>query len=110
RRARRRTRRVEVLTRSRTQRWRSKLLRELVEKSLAREIRPISRWIEDELVIPDGPYKGQKYRIDRQPFNRLWLAEIDSGRWKKHVALGPSQSGKTLVGFVAPLLWYLFEW
>ncbi|GAH64538.1 unnamed protein product, partial [marine sediment metagenome] len=40
---------------------------------------------------------------------RLWFAAIDSGQWRRFVATGPQQSGKTLQCFVIPLLYHLFE-
>lgn len=44
-----------------------------------------------------------------QPFTGLWFDEVDSSRWWRFVATGPSQSGKTLSCFVIPLLYHLFE-
>lgn len=64
-------------------------------------------WAEQELVIPDGPYRGLPYTTTRQPYARLFLRE--SGKWRRHNATGPSQSGKTLTCFVVPLLYHLFE-
>jgi hypothetical protein len=40
---------------------------------------------------------------------RLWFEEVDSGRWMRHVATGPTQSGKTLSCWAIPLCYYLFE-
>jgi phage terminase large subunit GpA-like protein len=39
----------------------------------------------------------------------LWFDAIDSRRWNRHNATGPSQSGKTLSCFVIPILYHLFE-
>ena len=64
---------------------------------------------EQEIVIPSGPFEGLKFRADRQPFVRHWFDAVDSGRYSELVITGPSQSGKTLVGFVIPLLYHLFE-
>jgi phage terminase large subunit GpA-like protein len=64
---------------------------------------------EQEIVIPDGPYRGRRFQCDRQPFNRLWFEAVDCGRWKRHVATGPSQSSKTLVCYIIPTLYHLFE-
>jgi phage terminase large subunit GpA-like protein len=66
-------------------------------------------WIEAELVIPTGTYAGEKFRFARQPITRLWVDEIDSGRWTEFVYSGPSQSGKSLIGYVAPLLYHAAE-
>lgn len=64
---------------------------------------------EQEIVIPDGPFEGRKFSCDRQPYTRLWFDAIDSGRWNRHAATGPVQSGKTLSAFIAPLMFHLFE-
>jgi phage terminase large subunit GpA-like protein len=64
---------------------------------------------EEEIVIPDGPFVGRKFRCARQPYTGLWFDEVDSGRWSRCVATGPTQSGKTLSCFVIPMLYHLFE-
>jgi phage terminase large subunit GpA-like protein len=64
---------------------------------------------EQEIVIPSGPYQGQRFRCDRQPYTRLWFDAVDSGQWNRYVATGPTQSGKTLACFIIPLLFHLFE-
>ncbi len=69
----------------------------------------MAEWAERYIIVPDGPRAGRPFRIDRQPFTRLWFAAVDSGRWIKYVATGPQQSGKTLCCFVIPILYHLFE-
>jgi phage terminase large subunit GpA-like protein len=64
---------------------------------------------EQEIVIPAGPYAGRRFRCSRQPYTALWFDAVDSGRWCRCVATGPTQSGKTLSCFVIPLLYHLFE-
>jgi phage terminase large subunit GpA-like protein len=64
---------------------------------------------EQEIVIPDGPFEGRRFRCHRQPYSGLWFDAVDSGRWARCVATGPTQSGKTLSCFVIPLLYHLFE-
>lgn len=66
-------------------------------------------WITEELVIPTGPYAGERFRFERQPITRLWVDAIDSGEWSEFVFSGPSQSGKSLIGYVAPLLYHTCE-
>lgn len=60
--------------------------------------------------MPSGPFEGARFRVDRQPVLGLWFDAIDSGQWRRFVATGPQQSGKTLGCFVAPTLYHLFEW
>jgi phage terminase large subunit GpA-like protein len=67
------------------------------------------RFAEDEIVIPDGPHKGRRFRCDRNPSAGVLLDAIDSGLYRRFATLGCQQSGKTLVGFVTPLFYHLFE-
>jgi phage terminase large subunit GpA-like protein len=39
----------------------------------------------------------------------LFFAEVDSGRWSRVAATGPTQNGKTLMCYVIPVLYHLFE-
>ncbi|MEZ6130522.1 MAG: hypothetical protein R3C59_17690 [Planctomycetaceae bacterium] len=38
-----------------------------------------------------------------------FLDEIDTGRWSRVAATGPTQNGKTLMCYVIPVLYHLFE-
>ena len=75
-----------------------------------RRMRTMRRFAEDEIVLPSGPFAGNRFRVHRQPFTGLWFDEVDSGRWSRFVATGPTQSGKTIACFVIPLLYHLFEY
>lgn len=75
----------------------------------APRIRTMREFVEQELILPSGQHEGRKFKCERNPFTRLWFDEVDSGRWKRHVATGPTGSGKTIIGFVAPILYHLFE-
>jgi hypothetical protein len=66
-------------------------------------------WLEKCVVIPDGKYKGQRFRVERQPVMGLVIDEIDSNRWCEIDVTAPSQFGKTLIGFVGPLLYHTCE-
>jgi len=72
-------------------------------------IRSMRQFAEDEIYLPTGKYRGMRFKCSRQPFTRLWFDEVDSGRWSEFVALGPSQSGKSLDCFVIPICYHLFE-
>ncbi len=67
------------------------------------------QFAEEEIVLTTGPHAGRKFRIARQPLAGLLLDEMDSERWRRFVVTGPAQSGKTLCGFVIPVLYHLFE-
>lgn len=60
-------------------------------------------------MLPGGPYEGERYRHHRHPVSRLWFNALDSGRWSRYAATGPTQNGKTLMCYVAPILYHLFE-
>jgi hypothetical protein len=68
-------------------------------------LRTLRDFAEAEIVIPDGPFEGRRFHCDRQPFTRLWF----DGRWNRKFAPGCTQSGKSLTGFVIPILYHLFE-
>ena len=84
-------------------------LRWMLDQTRTPPVRPISQWVEEEIRLPEGPYKGEPYRHARHPASRLWFDEIDSGRWNRFAATGPTQNGKTLMCYVCPVLWHLFE-
>lgn len=67
------------------------------------------QFAEQEIILPTGPFVGQRFRADRQPFARPWIEEVDSGRWQRFVLTGPSQAGKTLQASVVPVMYHLFE-
>lgn len=71
--------------------------------------RSMREFAEQEIVIPTGPFANQYFRTERQPFARHWFAACADPQWKEIVATGPSQTGKTLLCFVTPILYHLFE-
>lgn len=77
--------------------------------SRAPVVRSISQWVEDEIVLPNGPFAGQRYRHRNHPVSRHWFAAIDSGLWNRFAATGPTQNGKSLMCYIAPVLYHLFE-
>ncbi len=84
-------------------------LRWFLSQARPRRLRSLRAFAEQEVIIPDGPFTGRRFRCDRQPFTGLWFDAVDSGNWSRCVATGPTQSGKTLSCFVIPLLYHLFE-
>lgn len=67
------------------------------------------RFAEEEIVLPNGPFENRRFSCDRQPYAGLWFDAIDSGKWRRFAATGPSQSGKTVCCSVIPVLYHLFE-
>src|SRR5262245_51129682 len=80
-----------------------------LQRARPRRVRSLRDFAEQEIVIPDGPFQGRRFKCDRQPYTRLWFDAVDTGHWNRCVATGPTQSGKTLTCFVIPLLYHLFE-
>lgn len=82
----------------------------LLDGAQAKPLRKMSEFAEQELVLPSGPFAGRRFTMDRQPFSRLWFGAVDSGLWQRYMAVGPTQTGKTLLFFVCPTLYHLFEY
>ncbi len=79
------------------------------QQAQAPVLRTMSQWVEDSIVLPNGPFAGEHYRHHRHPVSRLWFDAVDSGRWSRFAGTGPTQNGKTLMLYVAPVLYHLFE-
>src|SRR5690554_5745324 len=86
-----------------------KLMREFINRCRAPRARTMREFAEEEIILPDGPDKGERFVISRQPFSRLFFDEVDSARWSHIATTGPSQTGKSLIGFVIPGMYHLFE-
>lgn len=67
------------------------------------------KFAEQEIVIPDGQYAGFRFSCERQPHSSLWFDAIDSGMFKRHFMTGPTQGGKSLIGYVIPTVYHLCE-
>lgn len=80
-----------------------------LEDARVRPIRKLRAWAEEEIVIPAGQYKGERFKIRRQPFAGLLFDEIDSGLWPETFICGPSQTGKTLLAHVIPTIYVAAE-
>ena len=72
-------------------------------------VRSMGDWAEETIRLPNGPASGERYRHHRHPVSRVFFDEIDSGRWSRVAATGPTQNGKTLMCYVIPVLYHLFE-
>jgi len=81
----------------------------LCQSSKRPSSRSLREFAEAEIIVPDGEYKGELFRVHRQPFVGLLFDAIDSGRWNDFTITGPSQSGKTLCAFVIPTLYHVCE-
>src|SRR4051812_4294071 len=84
------------------------LLKQIATRIRTPRLRTLREFAEQEIVLPTGPYAGMRFNCARQPFSRLFLEQADAG-WRRIASTGPSQSGKTLLSFVTPSLYHLFE-
>lgn len=83
--------------------------RDAVRKMRSQRLRSMSEFAEQEIILPNGPFRDRRLRFDRQPKTRLWFEAVDSGRFNRFVYLAPVQSGKTLDACVIPTMYGLFE-
>ncbi len=81
----------------------------LLRQARAPRLRSMRQFAEEEIILPDGPFEGRRFKGERMPAAGLWFDQIDSQNWVRHVLTAPSQSGKSLCGFVIPTLYHLFE-
>lgn len=77
--------------------------------SRAPVLRTMRQFAEGEIVLPTGPHKDKKFRCSRQPWAGHYFDAIDSGLYTSHTLLAPTQTGKSLCGFVIPTCYHLFE-
>lgn len=79
------------------------------QHALPPRLRRLREFAEQEIVPATGPYANQKFRVSRQPWVGLLFDEMDSDRWNEFACVGPTQTGKTLVTYLIPTLFHLFE-
>jgi phage terminase large subunit GpA-like protein len=72
-------------------------------------LRSILEFALQEIRIPDLTRKGDRFTRYVQPWAAKYLEEISKGGYERYVLTGPTQSGKTLAGFVIEILYHLFE-
>jgi phage terminase large subunit GpA-like protein len=86
-----------------------RLIVETLRAGRPRLRRSYRQFLEEEFVPYDGPHKGDPFRVANQPALGPLIDAVDDDRWREIVITGPSQSGKTLVGFVGPTAYHLAE-
>jgi hypothetical protein len=84
-------------------------LRLFFDAAIPTRIRSFGDFLQQAVIVPAGPFRGQRLSFRRQPWVRLYAEQVDSGLFRKFVTTGPVQSGKSLICFVAPQLYHLFE-
>jgi phage terminase large subunit GpA-like protein len=71
--------------------------------------RPLRQFAAEDIVIPTGPSAGFRWTPEVQPYAALWFEQLELGGYRRSVATGPVQSGKTTIAFTIPVLYALFE-
>ncbi len=80
----------------------------LIKTAAAPTVRSMSQWAEEEIWIPTGQKAG-RFKHSNHPVSRIWFRELDSGYWWRTAVVAPTQNGKTVMGYVIPVLYHLFE-
>ncbi len=73
------------------------------------QIRTLRAFVEAEIELPDGPRKGDKFDGEFPSWQGELLEMEEGDEFNEFWKTGSRQSGKTLLGFEAPLLYHLFE-
>ena len=84
-------------------------LLDLAALMAAPRVRTLTEFAEAEIVLPTGPLEGERFCANRHPAARLLFGELDKDRWRRALVTGPNQDGKSLLGFVIPTMYVLFE-
>lgn len=87
----------------------STFILDLAASMKTRPLRTLEAFAEQEIRVPTGPYAGERVKFKRSPWARLLYRELDSGRWHRAFITGPNQDGKSLFGFIIPVMHTLFE-
>lgn len=82
----------------------------MLELAHTPRLRTMRQFAEEEVVIPDGPYMGLRFKCSRQPYSGILFDAFDSGLWNRSAVTGPTQSGKTLSSVAIPAMYHLFEY
>jgi phage terminase large subunit GpA-like protein len=82
-----------------------------LRRGLGRAPRTFTQWLQEEVYLPNdgGPFSGRRFRFSYQPIAALWAHEIDHGPWNEYIYTGPSQSGKSFIGYVCPFVYHVTE-
>lgn len=80
-----------------------------LEAASPAEVRALRSFVEAEIRLPDGPRKGDLFDGTYPRWQGMLLEMLADPFWREVWMTGPRQTGKTLLGFEAPLLHALFE-
>ena len=74
-----------------------------------REILPLYEWAMEHIRVPSGPHAGSRLSASAQPVSDLVLRAMSETTARAVVLVAPAQSGKSLVGWLIPLLYWSIE-
>jgi len=77
----------------------------------AAEVRSLRQFAREEIILPDdgGPFAGEPFDPDCQPYVDILFEELEHGGWSEVFITGPNQSGKTLCAFVILIVYTAAE-
>ncbi len=81
----------------------------MLSRARAPKFRTMRQFAAEEIVLVEGPFRGRKFRDDRQPAAGLWFDAVDSGLYNRFGFTACVQGGKSLLGLVIPAMYHLFE-
>jgi phage terminase large subunit GpA-like protein len=78
-------------------------------------LRTLREFAEQSFWIPEGRFKGRRFRAETLPWTGAFIDAIDGpagsgGRYRTIILTGCVQGGKTLIGFDLLLAYHLCEW
>jgi phage terminase large subunit GpA-like protein len=74
-----------------------------------RRVRSYLQFAEEEIILPTGPRKGLRFRTSFMPWTREPLIEFGRGLYRRFFGSGPVQGGKTMIFYIIPTMYHLFE-
>ena len=86
---------------------RRELLR-FVDLTAVGKLRSRIEFAKQEIIIPEGPFEGKRWRPGFQPYTAKALALMDESDLRNYRFTGSVQSGKSFLGLIN-VLWHLFE-
>jgi len=81
----------------------------LLRQARTPRLRSMAQFASEEFVIPKGQFKGTLVNWEIQPFARLLIDQLDTGRYPRSAVVGCVQSGKSTFGYVLEALFYALE-
>lgn len=87
------------------------LVVQFLNESKAAPVRSLRQFAREEIILPSdgGPFEGEPFNPDCQPYVDLLYEQLEIGGWSEIFITGPNQSGKTLSAFVIIIVYIAAE-